>query len=314
MAEPTKVMRFVVLALSALTAVGPLVAADLADQAKRLAFKRTPQSAASARDLVELARPENAAQDAAFLAAVSWVGRAGVFNSDWELAEEYGREAFEGGRALARANGVDSSEDVATALGAGIEVIGQSLDAVGDRGGAVEFLRAQRKRYAGTSIETRIQKNLLLIDLEGQPMPPVATDRFIGAEMPIETEGKVALFHFWAHWCADCKRQKPILLELHQKYADQGLVIIGPTRLYGYVVSGKDATAEEEIAYMESDWQTRHGLPDWMPKPLANQNFINFGVSTTPTLVVVDREGIVRLYHPGRMTMEELEPVIQGLL
>jgi hypothetical protein len=37
-------------------------------------------------------------------------------------------------------------------------------------------------------------------------------------------------------------------------------------------------------------------------------------VSTTPTLVLIDRSGIVRLYRPGRMTYEELAPRIAELL
>jgi len=288
--------------------------ADLAPRAKQLAFVKTAQSAQAARDLVEKGRPADAANDPAFLAAVSWVGRAGVFAGDWELAETYGREAFEGASVLAEAKGVDSSSDLATALGAGVEVVGQSMDAIGDRGGAVEFLRDQRKRYAGTSIETRIQKNLLLIDLEGKPMPVLEADRFVGEESSIQTEGKAALFFFWAHWCSDCKRQTPVLLALHEKYADKGLTIIGPTQLFGYIGGGEDAGPAEEVAYLEGPWQELHGLPDWMPKPLSEANYTNFGVSTTPTLVAVDREGVVRMYHPGWMTMEELEPVIQGLL
>jgi thioredoxin-related protein len=39
-----------------------------------------------------------------------------------------------------------------------------------------------------------------------------------------------------------------------------------------------------------------------------------YGVSTTPTLVLVDRDGIVRLYHPGRMQKEELESVVRRVL
>jgi thioredoxin-related protein len=48
--------------------------------------------------------------------------------------------------------------------------------------------------------------------------------------------------------------------------------------------------------------------------PLSDTNHRRYGVSTTPTLVVVDREGVVRLYHPGRMTEEELEPLVRRLV
>jgi thioredoxin-related protein len=39
-----------------------------------------------------------------------------------------------------------------------------------------------------------------------------------------------------------------------------------------------------------------------------------YGVSTTPTIVLVDRRGLVRLYNPGRMTEEALEPIVRRAL
>ena len=48
--------------------------------------------------------------------------------------------------------------------------------------------------------------------------------------------------------------------------------------------------------------------------PVSEVNHKQYGVSTTPTLVVLDRQGMVRLYHPGTMTAGELEAVITPLL
>ena len=48
--------------------------------------------------------------------------------------------------------------------------------------------------------------------------------------------------------------------------------------------------------------------------PLSEANHLRFGVSSTPTLVLVDRAGIIRLYHPGRVPLEQLEPRIRALL
>ncbi len=35
---------------------------------------------------------------------------------------------------------------------------------------------------------------------------------------------------------------------------------------------------------------------------------------STPTVVLIDRAGIIRLYHPGQMTREALEPRVRALL
>ena len=48
--------------------------------------------------------------------------------------------------------------------------------------------------------------------------------------------------------------------------------------------------------------------------PMTEQNHKRYGVSTTPTLVILDRQGIVRLYHPGMMTAAELDAVIKPFL
>ena len=51
-----------------------------------------------------------------------------------------------------------------------------------------------------------------------------------------------------------------------------------------------------------------------MSKPMKQSYFSDFGVSTTPTLVTADRQRVVRLYHPGLMTFEELEAAVVPLL
>jgi hypothetical protein len=48
--------------------------------------------------------------------------------------------------------------------------------------------------------------------------------------------------------------------------------------------------------------------------PVSEANHKRYGVSTTPTMVVLDREGIVRVYHPGMMTAGALEATVKPLL
>jgi hypothetical protein len=51
-----------------------------------------------------------------------------------------------------------------------------------------------------------------------------------------------------------------------------------------------------------------------MTVPVSEENFKAWGASTTPTLALIDRLGIVRLYNPGRMTYEELAPKVASLV
>ena len=155
----------------------------------------------------------------------------------------------------------------------------------------------------------------MLLGLAGQPFPELDVEEHLGPALPSadSLKGKVVVAFFWAHWCPDCKRQLPALEQLHDTYGDQ-VAIIGPTQLYGYVSRGEDATPEQELAYLRGAYQDRFPLPDWMSVPISQQNFLDFGVSTTPTLVVIDREGIVRLYNPGDLPYEELGPHVERLL
>ena len=269
-----------------------------------------------ARAILEARRVDSERPTAEWLAAVSWLARGASFAERWDLAERYASEAYEGSLELMKERPLDAERFLPTALGAGIEVLGHTYDAQGDRARAVTFLGAARQEFAGTSIETRIQKNFLLLSLEGKPFPALEVDDYLGLQSPTpdDLKDKVVLFFFWAHWCPDCKRQEPVLRDLYEEYHDQGLVIVGPTQLYGYISRGAAATPEEELAYLNGDYAAQFPIPAWMGVPISTNNFLNFGVSTTPTLVLVDRDGIVQRYNPGDLSQEELAALIEPLL
>jgi hypothetical protein len=68
------------------------------------------------------------------------------------------------------------------------------------------------------------------------------------------------------------------------------------------------------LRYIERVRQKYYATLVDAPAPVSEANFLRYGVSTTPTLVLVDRIGIVRQYRPGRMTYEELRPKIEAIL
>ena len=267
-----------------------------------------------ARAILEARRVDSEQPTAEWLAAVSWLARGASFAERWDVAERYASEAYEGSLELLKERPLDAERFLPTALGAGIEVLGHTYDAQGDRARAVTFLGAARQEFAGTSIEMRIQKNFLLLSLEGKPFPALEVEDYLGPRPPDDLKDKVVLFFFWAHWCPDCKRQEPVLRELYEEYHDRGLVIVGPTQFYGYISRGTTATPEEELAYLNGDYTAQFPIPSWMGVPISTNNFLNFGVSTTPTLVLVDRDGIVQRYNPGDLSQEELAALIEPLL
>ena len=102
------------------------------------------------------------------------------------------------------------------------------------------------------------------------------------------------LLFFWAHWCADCKYQGPILAQLRDRYAAKGLQLVAPTQYYGYVAGGEDATPAQEKPYMARiRMEFYPGLKE-VPAPISVEAFQAYGVSTTPTYAwapATDAEG-----------------------
>ncbi len=41
-------------------------------------------------------------------------------------------------------------------------------------------------------------------------------------------QGKLLLVNFWATWCTPCLKEIPRLQAAHERYADQGLAVLGP--------------------------------------------------------------------------------------
>jgi hypothetical protein len=93
-----------------------------------------------------------------------------------------------------------------------------------------------------------------------------------------------------------------VLARLAERYGNEGLVIFAPTQRFGYVAGGKDAPPDEEKRYIEEIRRTHYAMLEGQPIPLSATNHMRYGVSTTPTLVLLDRDGVIRLYHPGQET------------
>jgi thiol-disulfide isomerase/thioredoxin len=239
--------------------------------------------------------------------ALSWLGRGALAARKLDRAESYAKETHRLALEELKKRPLDAENHLPIALGAAIEVEAQVLNQRGDRSGAVAFLGTELAAYKATSIRTRIQKNIHLLSLEGKLAPALEEREFLGAApTPLASlRGKPVVLFFWAHWCGDCKADVPILARLMQTYGPRGLLLVAPTQLYGFTAAG-DATPESETRYIEEVRKQFYAPLAGMPVPLSVANFDKYGCSTTPTLVLLDANGIVRLYHPGAMTYDAL--------
>ncbi len=250
-----------------------------------------------------------------YLEALSWMARGAASANQWDRAAAYATETrtlSEQQLAMSKRK-LDAEPHLPIALGAAYEVLAQEMAEKGQHAKAITLLRSALARYGNTSIRTRLQKNLNLLALVGQPAPTLQVTQYLGPKPPTlaSLKGSPVLLFFWAHWCVDCKAEVPVISRLRQEFAPEGLVVIGPTQLYGYAAQGADAKPDEERAYIESVRARYYASLQDMPVPLSKQNFNAYGASTTPTLVVLNRAGQVAMYHPGALSYEELRSAVQ---
>jgi thiol-disulfide isomerase/thioredoxin len=251
---------------------------------------------------------------AEYLEAYSWLGRAALDQGQYDQAAAYAKQTKSMVLEQLKQRSLDSEAHLPISLGAALEVQSQVLAARGQRSQAVALLQAALQTYGSTSIHDRLQKNLNLLLLQGKPAPPLQSEEFLGAKVPAQLKGSPVLLFFWAHWCADCKAEGPIITQLRSEFSSKGLQVIGPTRLYGYTAQIEHASASDELRYIDA---VRHrfyaGLID-MPVPISKHNFDTYGASTTPTLVLLDRAGKVAMYHPGALPYDQLRAEIEKVV
>jgi len=254
--------------------------------------------------------------DPEYLDAYSWLARAALDAGQYDQASAYAKETKSLALEQLKTRKLDAEPHLPLALGAAIEVQSQVLAARGQKTQAVALLQSALRTYGTTSIHDRIQKNLNLISFQGKVAPALKSDEHLGSPLPAaaELKGSPVLLFFWAHWCGDCKAEAPIITQLRSDYASKGLKVIGPTRLYGYTAQIEHARPSDELQYIDA---VRHrfysGLLD-MPVPINTQNFLVYGASTTPTLVLLDKAGKVAWYHPGAVAYGELKGEIEKVV
>jgi thiol-disulfide isomerase/thioredoxin len=251
-----------------------------------------------------------------YLEALSWMARANLAANRFDRAETFARQTESLSRQLLLKRPLDAEPQLPIALGAALEVQAQLLAARGQQTQAIALLRRSLVTYRNTSIQPRLQKNLNLLGLAGQPAPSLKIAQYLGAK-PValsQLNGSPVLLFFWAHWCSDCKAEGPVITQLRSEFGPRGLTLLAPTQLYGYAAQGEDAQPKDELAYIERVWQHFYPGLQNVPVPISKENFNLYGASTTPTLVLVDRTGRVALYHPGVMLYEELRGAIEKVV
>jgi len=302
-------LLFALSAVSLLLAVVPLCFAGIADDVHAAVVQNRLDSAEGALNSYRAEHGETPE----YLDALSWLARGYLNGNQPDRAQDYAKQIEAQARQQLLKRQLDTEPHLPNALGAAIEVEAQLLVSGGQRVQAIALLRSRLARYRATSIRARLQKNLNLLGLTGQPAPPLNIAQYLGPK-PNDLsalKGSPVLLFFWAHWCADCKSEGPIITQLRTEFGPKGLTVVAPTQLYGYAAQGEPAKPQAELAWIDRVWQHFYPGLGGIPVPISAANFNNYGCSTTPTLVLLDRSGRVALYHPGVLPYETLRAAVE---
>jgi thiol-disulfide isomerase/thioredoxin len=152
--------------------------------------------------------------------------------------------------------------------------------------------------------------------LVGKPAPEIAGEFALNGKPTklADLKGKVVMLDFWAVWCGPCIATFPHLREMNKEFKDKGLEIVGVTmyngdrgqkfafnKEKGQLTKADSLTNKEEQTLLK-DFAEYHKLThrlqamsgeDWGKVSKA------YGVKGIPTVVVIDKKGIVQLVKVG---------------
>ncbi|AGY59865.1 redoxin family protein [Gloeobacter kilaueensis] len=142
----------------------------------------------------------------------------------------------------------------------------------------------------------------------GKPLPEFqGIETWLGGEATtVEAQrGRVVAVHIWTFACINCQRTLPSVIDLHRKYAAQGLTIIG--------VHTPEFAYEHDIGNIRAAI-ARHGIPYRVAVDNEYKTWRAYDNEYWPHLFIADRGGRLRYDHIGEGAYERNEQVVRQLL
>jgi thiol-disulfide isomerase/thioredoxin len=249
------------------------------------------------------------------LEALCWLARGALADQLYDQANRYSEEALTLAATSLQTASDTSKPLLLNVVESGLDVRAHTLNEQGARSEAVYLLRNARDQYRDTPILGQIESDISLLTLEGHAAPALDGGVSIGARPQKSGGGRQAqLLFFWAHWCQECKAEGPVLSRIVEKYRARGLTIVAPTRRYGYVENGRPADPSRELRHIVAVLDSHYPFLKKAVVPVTDANYKAYGVAAVPMHVLIDRDGVVRLYQQGRMTEPELQAAIDSTL
>lgn len=116
----------------------------------------------------------------------------------------------------------------------------------------------------------------------GKAAPDFEETKLDGSTMKLsDLKGKVVLLDFWASWCGPCRRENPAVVQLYNKYKDDGFTIMS--------VSMDKDKSKWEAAIKKDNLSWPNHVSDLKGWSSAAGKI--YGVGSIPYTVLIDAEG-----------------------
>lgn len=116
-------------------------------------------------------------------------------------------------------------------------------------------------------------------------------------------QGKIIIANFWATWCTPCREEMPELSQIHSKYLNKGVVVLG--------ISTDDS---EKISEYAKEKPVSYPLLAGEMEAMNLSGVLGNNKGVVPYTVIFDRTGrIVRTYF-GRINPAAIDKDVSELL
>ena len=145
----------------------------------------------------------------------------------------------------------------------------------------------------------QIRDRAAQIGLLDEPAPEINLRMWlVGDPVTIaELQDRVVMLEFWATWCKPCQEMFPKLTSLFHQESQNGLEILAITR--HYMAYGGTLEAKNEELDLIRKTVTDHGVTFRVAVAEDERLQATYGANGLPTVVLIDRKGIVRYAGPG---------------
>lgn len=120
---------------------------------------------------------------------------------------------------------------------------------------------------------------------------------------PADFSGKTILINFWATWCAPCRQEMPMLMDLQRQFGSSGFQVIG--------IALDDAQSVRNFVKTYGiSYPILVGSEDVFTTSTAYGN--DEGV--LPYSVLIDKTGVIRWHYAGIIQHEQISSLLSDLL